>query len=595
MLVVIGENSARASGGVRTKLCAAGAGIAGILLCLVFWVWQGRPVALPDAPSPRLPCVSYAPFRGSQSPFDKKLVVPPQQIEADLRALAVITDCVRIYAVDQGLAEVPGIAERLGLQVLLGAWLRADPLRNAGEIATVVALANRYPGTVRAVIVGNEVLLRREMPAERLTEQIRAVAAAVPVPVSYADVWEFWLKHPEVAGAVDFITVHILPYWEDRPVAVDQAIAHVRDVIAILRQAFPGKDILIGETGWPSRGRMRRGALPGTVNQARFVREILNLAKREHLNVNLIEAIDQPWKRKLEGTVGGYWGMLDAARTTKFPLTGPVREHPLWFDAFAASAAITLLPIVWARRHLELQPAGWLLLALAAAVAACALVVAGREVVETSLGPVTWSIALARLAIAVATLVLTARVLLAAQPNRCDPPLPAVTVIEAIRTRRPAVLGSAQGALGLLRLLTLFGVAVTSLGLAFDGRYRDFPVAVYAPAVACFLVLAWRSRGCADLRGAREEVLLVTASLIAGGVVLGIEGLGNHQAVQWAGIVAASAGTVVLERLKQAHMRGREALQPDRPHRAEERRGGAELGVVEDKPGRPGCDGDHRQ
>ncbi len=31
--------------------------------------------------------------------------------------------------------------------------------------------------------------------------------------------------------------------------------------------AFPDKDILIGETGWPSQGRMREGALPSLVNQ----------------------------------------------------------------------------------------------------------------------------------------------------------------------------------------------------------------------------------------------------------------------------------------------------------------------------------------
>ena len=29
------------------------------------------------------------------------------------------------------------------------------------------------------------------------------------------------------------------------------------------------------------------------------------------IRYNLIEAIDQPWKRPPEGTVGGYWGILD--------------------------------------------------------------------------------------------------------------------------------------------------------------------------------------------------------------------------------------------------------------------------------------------
>ena len=85
------------------------------------------------------------------------------------------------------------------------------------------------------------------------------------MPVSYADVWEFWLQHPEVADAVDVVTIHILPYWEDRPVAVDAAVDHVAEVAERMRRAFPGKPILIGEVGWPSRGRMREhgAAQPG--------------------------------------------------------------------------------------------------------------------------------------------------------------------------------------------------------------------------------------------------------------------------------------------------------------------------------------------
>ena len=95
--------------------------------------------------------------------------------------------------------------------------------------------------------------------------------------------------------------------------------------------AFPGKEILIGETGWPSQGRMREGALPSRANQARVVSEILDLAKREGFRVNLIEAYDQPWKRQLEGTVGGYWGLFDdAKRAVKYPPGVAISNVPSW-------------------------------------------------------------------------------------------------------------------------------------------------------------------------------------------------------------------------------------------------------------------------
>ena len=77
--------------------------------------------------------------------------------------------------------------------------------------------------------------------------------------------------------------------------------------------AFPGKEIVIGEVGWPSAGRMREGALPSPANQARVIQDVLARGKREHFRVNVIEAFDQPWKRALEGTVGGHWGLFDDA------------------------------------------------------------------------------------------------------------------------------------------------------------------------------------------------------------------------------------------------------------------------------------------
>ena len=151
------------------------------------------------------------------------------------------------------------------------------------------------------------------------------------MPVTYADVWEFWLRNREVYDAVDFVTIHILPYWEDFPVRAKFAASHVDDIRKRMAVAFPDKEILIGETGWPSAGRMREGALPSRTNQARVVSEILDLAKREKFRVNLIEAYDQPWKRQLEGTVGGYWGLIDdAQRAVKYPPGEPISNYPSW-------------------------------------------------------------------------------------------------------------------------------------------------------------------------------------------------------------------------------------------------------------------------
>src|SRR6266542_4312249 len=291
---------------------------AAILGC---WWWLGAPVALPPSPleaGEKLSCVSYTPFRGSETPLDLTTRIDASEIEEDLTRLARISGCVRTYSTDFGLDRVAEIAQRHGMQVIQGAWIGWDPERNRREVETAVELANL----------------------------IRSVNARISVPVTYADVWEFWLRYPEVQAAVDFVTIHILPYWEDFPVPASEAAAHVESIRQKLKAAFPDKEILIGEVGWPSAGRMRDGALPSPVNQARVVQDVLAAAKREHYRVSVIEAFDQPWKEQLEGTVGGHWGLLDGkTREFKFAWGAAVSDHPYW--RWQAAAGIALAGLVF--------------------------------------------------------------------------------------------------------------------------------------------------------------------------------------------------------------------------------------------------------
>ncbi len=308
------------------------------------WAWLGGAVAMPPSPlqpGEKLYCISYAPFRGAQNPFGPDVPIDPRQIEEDLAQLKQITDCVRTYSTDHGLDQIPRIAQRHGLKVLQGLWLSSLPELSRKQVESAIDLAKRFPDVIAAVIVGNEVLLRGEMSAPALARTIREVKARVSMPVTYADVWEFWLRHRELATEVDFITIHILPYWEDFPIPAREAARHVDAIRRQVVAAFPSKDILVGEFGWPSAGRMRQGALPSPVNQARVVHEVLTVAKRESFRVNLIEAYDQPWKRRLEGTVGGHWGLYDAyRRQAKFAWGMPVSDHPDWRWQAAGGAAL---------------------------------------------------------------------------------------------------------------------------------------------------------------------------------------------------------------------------------------------------------------
>ena len=293
----------------------------------------------------KLYCVSYAPFRGAQDPLVEGTRVSAEQIDEDLAFLSHYTNCIRTYSVDDGRDDVLKSARRYGLKVLHGIWVSNDRDKTRRQIEATVALAKEYSDVITAVVVGNEVLLRGEMSPADLIGYIRDVKSRVSMPVTYADVWEFWLRYPDVQSAVDFVTVHILPYWEDFPIPASLAAAHVEAIHKKVADAFPNKEILIGEFGWPSAGRMREGARPSPSNQGRVIAETLAMAEREHFRVNVIEAFDQPWKRALEGVVGGYWGIFDRG-TGKPKFGATVSDHPHWIGQ--AVAGIVLAALIFA-------------------------------------------------------------------------------------------------------------------------------------------------------------------------------------------------------------------------------------------------------
>src|SRR6201747_205382 len=296
------------------------------------WWWLATPIArvrAPIDPNAKLQCVSYAPFRDAQTPLVPTTHIDAEQIAQDLAQLAKITECVRTYSIENGLDQVPALAAKAGLKVMQGIWLGSDRFKNLAQISTVIGLTKQYPDVITSVVVGNEVLLRGEMTASDLAAIIRSVKSQVTVPVTYADVWEYWLRNREVYEAVDFVTIHILPYWEDFPIRAKYAAAHVDSIRKRMAVAFPGKEILIGETGWPRGGGAARGGAPSPANQARVMHEILTVAKAAGFRTNLMEPSAQPWKRLREGTVGGHWGLLDAnTREPKFVWGRPVSDHP---------------------------------------------------------------------------------------------------------------------------------------------------------------------------------------------------------------------------------------------------------------------------
>jgi exo-beta-1,3-glucanase (GH17 family)/cellulose synthase/poly-beta-1,6-N-acetylglucosamine synthase-like glycosyltransferase len=347
------------------------------------WTASNQPQAAPDYTGD-VGGYAFSPYHRGETPEANNAAnqyPTDQEIRSDLAIASRTTSQIRTYRVDGTLADIPRLAADYPLKVTLGGWLDSKPAANEAEMQRLITVANEN-ANVNRVIVGNEVIYRDDLKVPQLIHYIQEVKAGVHVPVSTAEQWWVWLKYPELGKSVDYITVHLLPYWEKTPEA--QAVQDSLDKLDRVQKAFPNKHIVIGEVGWPSGGVTDGAAVPSRVNQARFLRSFFNAAQARGLDYFVMEEFDQPWKTSFEGRVAGYWGMLDLDRHAKWAMTGPVMETPNWLEwAGFSIAGATLLAALLLSRRPDIKLPGKLLVAglaqgFAAVFAGVLLAMAGK-------------------------------------------------------------------------------------------------------------------------------------------------------------------------------------------------------------------------
>ena len=343
-----------------------------MVLNFALWAYANRPVKVVDWRGP-VAGFAFSAFQREQSPFDRTYP-SSTELESDLALLAQNTRRVRSYTSTE-YPTLPDLAQKHGLMLTAGAWLDRDRTRNRAEVDTLIRAARSHPAIDR-VIVGNEAVLRGDLTPRQLIPYLDRARRALKVPVSTAEPWHVWIKNPELVEHVDYIAVHLLPYWEGVPRR--NAVRQVLERYDEVQRAFPGKPIVIGEIGWPSNGDRFKRATPSVADQAQFLRAFFKVAADRQLHYYVMEAFDQPWKMAAEGRVGAYWGMFDAERKPKFALIGPVVEDSNWSRKALISGLLAVIPILMFGWHFaRLRFVGKLLFAL---------------LIQASCGLLVWSI-----------------------------------------------------------------------------------------------------------------------------------------------------------------------------------------------------------
>jgi exo-beta-1,3-glucanase (GH17 family) len=272
-----------------------------------------------STPSKPIDYFCYSPYRDDQAPGGAS---PTEaQIRADLALIAPLAKGIRTYSVGGILSRIPDLAREAGLEVYAGAWVGTDDAANLAEVDALIALAKAGNPALKGLIVGNEVLLRHDVTAARLQDYLRRVRdAKTGIPVTTADIYQDLNEHAaELNPLVDFALCHAHPYWED--VAAGDGAARVLQAWISVKANYPGKPVLVGETGFPTLGPTRGAAVPNEAAQARFVGDLLAIAAREGMPVMWFEAFDEPWKgdpaRTTEGPIGAHWGLWNSDRSEK--------------------------------------------------------------------------------------------------------------------------------------------------------------------------------------------------------------------------------------------------------------------------------------
>lgn len=473
------------------------------LLSYFFWSLPNMNFGNEPQLTNKIRSVSYSPFRRGQTP--EAGVYPSKfEMESDIVLLSDTVSNIRIYSGSFAMGDIPGLAKKHGLTVWLGAWLDSNHETNQDEIAALIELANRYPQTITRVIVGNENIHRLDITVNQLREYLIQVKDSVEQPVSYADGWEYWLKHSEIVDAVDIITLHILPYWEQDPKPVNKLAKHIESILSKVAKRYPGKPLAIGEIGWPSHGRSRKSAVPGILEQARLIAEVHGLSDKMQLDYNIIEAFDQPWKARTEGTTGAYWGLFTADREQKYVRGIKAGQYPQWRQWFAISTAIAVVLALFMVLRTEDRTTRRLLgIAVIVHLQVNLIVLSCLYLSYVQVSRMSWVLILMQ--------VCFTYLLLTAEPRKLSAQTANSTIRDSLSCIRNLFITSpstqSAGVTQLYYLFTYIGIVMT-WGLVLQPRYRDFPTLLFLlPVAGAWAAAIFRSASLTDLWPAVIRIL----------------------------------------------------------------------------------------
>ena len=253
-----------------------------------------------------------------------------EQVLTDLTLLKRITGRIRLLSLtDCGQGEIVlSVAKQVELQVWLGLWVSEDSNVFGYEKETLERFLNEgivQEDLVLGITVGSESIYRKEVTASEIIlykDQVKALvtSANVNIPISIVDIAPIYIQYPSLTKAVDVVMTNSFPFWENIP--IENSVQDLFDDLTdILNQPqAQGKDIIIGETGWPSEGFLEGVGSASPELQNQYFREFYCRMDRQlNWKYYYFTSIDNAWRQEQDplNTIEGNWGFLYANLTLK--------------------------------------------------------------------------------------------------------------------------------------------------------------------------------------------------------------------------------------------------------------------------------------
>ena len=309
------------------------------------------------------PGIDYTPLNAQ---YPGCLSNPPLQnnITMDVAVLGQLTPQIRLYGTDCNQTEmVLHALDVLNLKndvkVWLGVWLDTNKTTNARQIAQMYDIFDKSGSDPFAgVIVGNEVLFRKDMTESQLVDEIQTIrnnltSKNIKLPVATSDLGSNW--NAQIAEAVDVVMSNVHPFFGGVPVNEAAGWTYSfwqNNDVAVAPKATKQ---VIAEVGWPSLGgndcgdnaagdevkceNSTAGAVAGIDEMNTFLGDwacqalnngtqyfwyvLSSLVSYTYASLicgDRFEAFDEPWKIQYDTPGEGWedhWGLLDVNRNLK--------------------------------------------------------------------------------------------------------------------------------------------------------------------------------------------------------------------------------------------------------------------------------------